>query len=1501
MLLRSRKLVASAIAITTLLWATALLAQNTAPVPTTFSIISPNDGNAASLINTDYEGAGAADSNKTIFYGGDYAYTGANNARGFNGYLVGGNIETTRKARGNKTASRLTLGGTESGADPAYPTVGRASVVNLGSWFGAAYSFDSDDLGGDIPTYPNYQGANGFIAINEGDTLEIQITGFIDPNNQMVGGENTGAADGTFPGSKFKSQNGDGVAGNYRDDDILEYKIENKPAGATFTSTGLFRWVPSFVQGDGGADDSQHGGYWFVDANISNGNTSSETVNGDEGTVGPGAGELKDSLYVIRFLATDDSNQGNNEGMDSLFILVNDSLPNPPPAFTKRTILFIDSLGQQTTKTHNFGGATDSIFSVYEGDSVIVTYFATDQDSAQGEVNDIIAFGMLWSDSLRGVAKGGATTDSLAGFNQFIARSGTVDTLVADTVSTTSGSTATSYRIKLQLPYSLATDAEKADTLIVMVSDGTTIVADTMALKVRNTNRSPIWDLDTTSTPTDSALAYSFTPETVDPDSVQAVSAITLNNNQTDSTQFSSLVYDPDFLVGDSLGYPLVFSASGNHPGVLNTTTGLNVWLPTEVDTITYSWTVTATDADTLNPKATANPIRFRVAPAPTITSVEPAIGSVNTEFIINGSGFGLYDKAIEDTSRVQFYATTNGVRQNIDANIISWSKTKIVASVPSNVPASPLDATLSYLVPDTIIVRSAIYGGFDTYPFVVVVDSAGVENMEITSLTSTSAIIRYRSNYTGADSVVVANQSDTLDIHPGGSAWTVPVFVEYNGGMSSLESTVQVFKDQTSASDGVHVIQLTNLSPGTLYRFFIATADGVYIADTLSNQNGPYQPQKINLDDVTQNSNQSAFRLRTLPANAGSGELYSVTGNVFYSGGAADGATVTLKMVSALSIADTSLTLTTTVGADSSWLLDLANLKNSDGSNFAHVEGDYMLLEVDGAEKGFEQYDTLRAATAVNPMTIKSLKLLPLADYTMNLKTGLNLIGLPVKLVKGQVGTAEEFLDEIEGGSPSLTRYVTATGSQETIARSVQGVYIGADDFTLEAQQGYYVNVSSKTDISLTGRVYSDSLPTVTFAGAGLYYVTAPGVDNDLFYSWDANQILTFVPEVKTVHRFDASLQQIFSYIRVNGSYKGTNFDLGVGEGFIFELSTAGSWDPNGPGVMLASSTGASVSTEPAASIVIEPAGNSQSSAFAKLSNLSSSAATLTWSTGNSSAGKLVLTSLSDGGTREFDSSAGVTNDQLNYSIVTGLKPGEQYSWRIEGAAESLTGTFTSAQVGSGMRPYILYGRLVDAAGQPLTGVTVTAQVASENSESSTLSSITDKDGYWMVNLANLKNIATGDVYQWEQDDEVRMSALGSGWSSSFDSRVGASSPFNVAGNLITDDVNTDVNNSNNPVGPSLPKAFNLAQNYPNPFNPSTTIKFSVPEGQSATRARLTVFNLRGQEVALLVNRSLEPGDYTVQWDGNDRSGRRVPSGVYFYRLNTPQFNATRKMVILK
>ncbi len=93
-------------------------------------------------------------------------------------------------------------------------------------------------------------------------------------------------------------------------------------------------------------------------------------------------------------------------------------------------------------------------------------------------------------------------------------------------------------------------------------------------------------------------------------------------------------------------------------------------------------------------------------------------------------------------------------------------------------------------------------------------------------------------------------------------------------------------------------------------------------------------------------------------------------------------------------------------------------------------------------------------------------------------------------------------------------------------------------------------------------------------------------------------------------------------------------------------------------------------------------------------------------------------------------------------------------------------------------------------------------------------------------------------------------------------------------------------------------PRTFELEQNYPNPFNPSTTIEFTLPV---SSRVTLTVYNLLGEEVIKLRNDILPAGRQTVIWDGKDSQGASVASGLYWYRLEAADYQATRKMLLLK
>ncbi len=89
------------------------------------------------------------------------------------------------------------------------------------------------------------------------------------------------------------------------------------------------------------------------------------------------------------------------------------------------------------------------------------------------------------------------------------------------------------------------------------------------------------------------------------------------------------------------------------------------------------------------------------------------------------------------------------------------------------------------------------------------------------------------------------------------------------------------------------------------------------------------------------------------------------------------------------------------------------------------------------------------------------------------------------------------------------------------------------------------------------------------------------------------------------------------------------------------------------------------------------------------------------------------------------------------------------------------------------------------------------------------------------------------------------------------------------------------------------VPEKFNLYNNYPNPFNPKTIIKFDISKTQIV---KLKVFDLLGKEVATLVDQNLTPGSYSVDFEASS-----LPSGMYFYRIETPGFSETKRMALVK
>lgn len=136
---------------------------------------------------------------------------------------------------------------------------------------------------------------------------------------------------------------------------------------------------------------------------------------------------------------------------------------------------------------------------------------------------------------------------------------------------------------------------------------------------------------------------------------------------------------------------------------------------------------------------------------------------------------------------------------------------------------------------------------------------------------------------------------------------------------------------------------------------------------------------------------------------------------------------------------------------------------------------------------------------------------------------------------------------------------------------------------------------------------------------------------------------------------------------------------------------------------------------------------------------------------------------------------------------------------------------------------------------------------------------------------------------------------ALDSVQTSRWDSR------HTVLGNILNffGNIETEVGSEEDFITPA---SFELKQNYPNPFNPGTTIRYTVRHaGVPVPNTVIEVFNILGQKIKLLVDEKQIPGSYSVLWDGTNEEGRRVSTGVYFYRIMRGDDSETKKMVLLK
>ncbi len=140
-------------------------------------------------------------------------------------------------------------------------------------------------------------------------------------------------------------------------------------------------------------------------------------------------------------------------------------------------------------------------------------------------------------------------------------------------------------------------------------------------------------------------------------------------------------------------------------------------------------------------------------------------------------------------------------------------------------------------------------------------------------------------------------------------------------------------------------------------------------------------------------------------------------------------------------------------------------------------------------------------------------------------------------------------------------------------------------------------------------------------------------------------------------------------------------------------------------------------------------------------------------------------------------------------------------------------------------------------------------------------------------------------NAYLWNVPDSLS----GSGYKIKITS-VNDTSLTSLSNNTFTINKITGVKENKN-----IAKEFKLNQNFPNPFNPTTKIKYSIPVGvQSTVSVQLKVYDILGNEVAVLVNKQTEPGNYEVEFNAS-----KLASGIYFYQLRADNYSQVRKMII--
>ncbi|MDX1701939.1 MAG: DUF3160 domain-containing protein, partial [Melioribacteraceae bacterium] len=186
-------------------------------------------------------------------------------------------------------------------------------------------------------------------------------------------------------------------------------------------------------------------------------------------------------------------------------------------------------------------------------------------------------------------------------------------------------------------------------------------------------------------------------------------------------------------------------------------------------------------------------------------------------------------------------------------------------------------------------------------------------------------------------------------------------------------------------------------------------------------------------------------------------------------------------------------------------------------------------------------------------------------------------------------------------------------------------------------------------------------------------------------------------------------------------------------------------------------------------------------------------------------------------------------------------------------------------------------------------TGPIDLAIIIAKNSDNQDVAYVGPVSSYYEYTTTNFKRLTDNE---WKET-HLTQNGTRPNWTNIYLANINGLSKGEGIQLLTTAD-NTTTN-------PTIPNKEIIAQNYPNPFNPSTIIQFTVPQSLTNKKIELKIYNIQGELVTELLNEELTAGTYLTRWNGENKFGMVVSSGIYFYEIKSVGSKFVGKMNLIR